>query len=100
MKSISIVILISISFLFMGCTESSTQVENNEDNLPNITGYPVVSTNQSAFYDTSNVISAPSSGNAFYGQDAQYTGNEIQYQDNGDGTITGYGYGINVAKKS
>ena len=88
MKSISIVILISISLLFMGCTESSTQVENNEDNLPNITGYPVVSTNQSVFYDTSNVISAPSSGSSFYGQDAQYTGNEIQYQDNGDGTIT------------
>ena len=88
MKSITIVILTSIWFLFMGCSESSTQVENNGGNLPDITGYPVVSTNQSVFYDTSNVISAPSSGNAFYGQDAQYTRNEIQYQNNGDGTIT------------
>ncbi|MBK7631731.1 MAG: DUF1566 domain-containing protein [Ignavibacteriales bacterium] len=88
MKSISIIALTSIWFLFIGCSESSTQVANNRGNLPNITGYPVVSTNQSVFYDTSNVISAPSSGNAFYGQDAQYTRNEIQYQNNGDGTIT------------
>ncbi len=88
MKSITIVILTSIWFVFMGCSESSTQVENNEGNLPDITGYPVVSTNQSVFYDTSNVISAPSSGSSFYGQDAQYTRNEIQYQNNGDGTIT------------
>ena len=72
----------------MGCTESSTSAEKTDGNLSNITGYPVVSTNQSVFYDTSNVISAPSPGNLFYGQDAQYTRNEIQYQNNGDGTIT------------
>jgi hypothetical protein len=88
MKSISIIALTSIWFLFIGCSESSTQVANNGGNLPNITGYQVVSTNQSLFYDTSNVISAPSLGNSFYGQDAQYTRNEIQYQNNGDGTIT------------
>jgi len=69
----------------MGCSKPSTQ---NEGNLPNVTGYPIVSTNQSIFYDTVNEISAPSSGNAFYGQDAQYTRNEMQYQNNGDGTIT------------
>lgn len=88
MKSIIIAVLTSIWLLFMGCSESSTEVVNNGGNLPNITGYPVVSTNQSVFYDASNVISAPSAGNAFYGQDAQYTRNEIQYQNNGDGTIT------------
>ncbi len=88
MKIIAQIILTSICFIFLGCSESTTQVANNGGNLPNITGYPIVSTNQSLFYDTSNVISAPSLGNSFYGQDAQYTRNEIQYQNNGDGTIT------------
>lgn len=88
MKFITQVVLASIWLIFIGCSESSTQVVNNEGNLPNITGYPIVSTNQSLCYDTSNVIPAPSSGNGFYGQDAQYTRNEMQYQDNGDGTIT------------
>lgn len=88
MKSINVALIISMWFVVIGCSESSTQEVNNGGNLPNITGYPVVSTNQSVFYDTSNVISAPSAGNAFYGQDAQYTRNEIQYQNNGDGTIT------------
>ena len=85
MKSIPIVLLTATCLLFPGCSKSSTQ---NGGNLPNITGYPVVSTNQSVFYDTVNIISAPSSGNAFFGQDAQYTRNEMQYQNNGDGTIT------------
>jgi len=85
LKSITIITLTSICLFFMGCSKPSTQ---NEGNLPNVTGYPIVSTNQSIFYDTVNEISAPSSGNAFYGQDAQYTRNEMQYQNNGDGTIT------------
>ncbi len=50
--------------------------------------YPIVDTNQAVCYDDSGVIACPSEGEAFYGQDAQYTGNVPSYTDNGDGTIT------------
>ena len=50
--------------------------------------YPVVDTGQETFYDTAHEIPEPAPGAAYYGQDAQYTGNVPSYQDNGDGTVT------------
>lgn len=50
--------------------------------------YPIVDTNVSDFYSNSAIISAPSAGERFYGQDAQYQGHQPSYTDNGDGTIT------------
>ena len=50
--------------------------------------YPIVDTDQSTFYDTATVISVPSASEPFYGQDAQYFGNQPSYTDNGDGTVT------------
>lgn len=50
--------------------------------------YPIVDTDQSDCYSDSTSISCPNEGDAFYGQDAQYTGNTPRYQDNGDGTVT------------
>ena len=50
--------------------------------------YPIVDTNQGTCYDNSELIDCPADGEAFYGQDAQYTGNAPSYTDNGDGTIT------------
>lgn len=50
--------------------------------------YPIVDTGVEEFYDNQNIISRPLSGEPFYGQDAHYTGNRPQYEDNGDGTIT------------
>ncbi|MCP4544168.1 MAG: DUF1566 domain-containing protein, partial [Chloroflexi bacterium] len=52
------------------------------------TDYPIVDTGQSVCYDASGAITCPTEGEAFYGQDAQYTGNASSYTDNGDGTIT------------
>lgn len=50
--------------------------------------YPIVDTGQ--FYTCNNVneIDPPEPGEAFYGQDGQFDGNQPSYQDNGDGTIT------------
>lgn len=45
-------------------------------------------TNQGLCYDDSVRIDSPSEGEAFYGQDSQYTGNVPCYTDNGDGTVT------------
>ena len=50
--------------------------------------YPIVDTGQETFYDNYSEIIPPDSGETFYGQDAQYNGNQPSYTDNGDGTIT------------
>lgn len=45
-------------------------------------------TGQSLCYDASSVITCPTTGTAYFGQDAQYGTNVLVYTDNGDGTIT------------
>ncbi len=50
--------------------------------------YPIVDTGQGTCYNNSELIDCPAEGAAFYGQDAQYTGNTPSYTDNGDGTVT------------
>jgi hypothetical protein len=52
------------------------------------TTYKIVDTRQTLCYNNSGIVSAPSLGASFYGQDAQYNGNQPSYKDNGDGTIT------------
>jgi len=49
--------------------------------------YPVVDTRNPGFYSDLAVISSPSPGQAYFGQDAGYQGNAPSYTDNGDGTI-------------
>ena len=56
--------------------------------------YTIVDTGQTSSYDNSAVISAPSQGSAFYGQDAQYQGVQASYKDNGDGTVTDLNTGL------
>lgn len=50
--------------------------------------YPIVDTGVSEFYSDSAIIKEPKSNDKFYGQDANYTGNQPSYTNNGDGTIT------------
>ncbi len=92
MKQSSFKIFVSLIFLLISCGESATSVDpentTQENTLPDISGYPIVSTAQSKCYNNSNEISSPSIGSAFYGQDANYSKNEPQYQDNADGTVT------------
>lgn len=92
MKTLFVIFINLLILTLFACSDSSTAVEedntNGTGNLPDISGYPIVSTNQTVFYDTINEISAPTAGEAFYGQDAQYSRNEPNYVDNGDGTVT------------
>ena len=91
MKTINMLISLIFLFFFLGCSDSESPVEaatGSGDNLPAVSGYPVVSTGQITFYNNFNEISIPASDEKFYGQDAQYKGNEPKYQDNGDGTVT------------
>lgn len=50
--------------------------------------YPIIDTNVSDFYNNNAIITPPSVGESFYGQDAHYNGNQPSYTNNGDGTIT------------
>ena len=79
-------VLFGVIILMNACSKDST--ETTADNLPNITGYPIVGTNQTIFYDTTTEISAPAEGSAFYGQNAMYSGNAPKYVNNDDGTVT------------
>ncbi|MBD3354214.1 MAG: DUF1566 domain-containing protein, partial [Candidatus Lokiarchaeota archaeon] len=70
---------------------NQTQKQTPQDKSTN---YTIVDTNQSNCYNNSNQISCPAENNAFYGQDAQYTGTQPSYTDNRDGTITDNNTGL------
>lgn len=50
--------------------------------------YTIVDTGVNTYYSNTTIISMPQTGQAFFGQDATYLGNEPSYIDNKDGTIT------------
>jgi len=50
--------------------------------------YPIVDTGQVYCYDSSSSTSYPDSGGSYFGQDANYKGNQPSYTDNRDGTIS------------
>jgi len=68
-----------LHFTFSGCYYST---------------YPVIDTGQSRCYNDTTEITCPQPGEAFYGQDAQYDGIKMSYQDNGDGTVTDLNTGL------
>ena len=50
--------------------------------------YAIVDTGQILCYDNASEIEKPNEGSSFFGQDAQYRGNQPSYLDNGDGTVS------------
>jgi hypothetical protein len=50
--------------------------------------YPIVDTGQAQCFDNFSASNCPAAGQPFNGQDAQYSGNQSGYVDNGDGTVT------------
>ncbi len=72
-------------------TEAETAAVSNHTAAPaaqQTLPYAIVDTDQSKCYGATSEIGCPSDGQSFYGQDAQYNGNQPSYTDNGDGTIT------------
>lgn len=84
--------------LVVSCTKSGAEVEKQKSSLPEVSGYPIVGTNQTICYDDRNVIASPQPGEDFYGQDAQFPGHSPEYVDNGDGTVTDMVTGLTWAK--
>jgi len=77
MKRITKIVLSLIIVLSLSATLHAQQLT-----------YPLVDTGQELCYDNSDEITAPDPGEPSYGQDAQIDGNQPDYTDNGDGTIT------------
>jgi Protein of unknown function (DUF1566) len=76
---------------------SKTTAPTTSQTATSNSAYRVIATNQTTFYNDSTAISeVPTSGQAFYGQDAQYNGRQARpsYKDNGNGTVTDNGTGL------
>ncbi|MBM4046370.1 MAG: DUF1566 domain-containing protein, partial [Planctomycetes bacterium] len=50
--------------------------------------YKIIDTGQVRSYNNTTEMTTPTSGQSFYGQDANYTGYAPSYRDNGDGTVS------------
>ncbi len=86
--------ILSAIILFSASCSKNDETINQVENLPDITSYPIVGTNQTSYYGNHGEISAPASGEAFYGQNADYPGTSPGYEDNRDGTITDLATGL------
>jgi len=54
----------------------------------------IIDTMQISCYDDNEEISCPELNEAYFGQDAQYSGSQFSYIDNGDGTVTDINTGL------
>ncbi len=79
----SAVALLSVVLYLISCGGGSKQ------------SYQIVATGQVASYDGAGNVITPKSGDALYGQDADYLkGAKMSYKDNGDGTVTDKNTGL------
>ena len=72
-------------------TENTNLNEQEINNLELTTPdkpFTIVDTGVTDYYSNDALISKPSINDSFFGQDANYSGNQPSYTDNGDGTIT------------
>lgn len=56
------------SFIIRRMREKDSSTDGTSDNLPNITGVPLVGTNQSVSYNSTTIFTKPTSGQDYYGQ--------------------------------
>jgi hypothetical protein len=78
--------------IFTACNNNNIILNEDDETiiaLPKVDKpYTIVDTAVKDFYSNSNIISKPTSGEEFYGQDATYSGNQPSYTNNSNGTIT------------
>lgn len=78
------VILIAVALSIFACENDNSENITNDD-FPELSGYNIVDTGQEECFDNTNTIAAPSAGEDFYGQDAQFDGNQPAYTLSSDG---------------
>ena len=77
------IIIVGLTSLFAFCS-----TDQGIEELPHEANYKIVDTGTRDFYSDREVIPEPLTGDAYYGQDAHYHGNQPSYTDPGDGTVT------------
>ncbi|WP_222844132.1 Lcl C-terminal domain-containing protein [Saccharicrinis aurantiacus] len=93
------ILLLLMGMLLLSCSDDdNNDVESPEDeevttpddnDIVLSLKYQIVDTKQTVYYDNAQVLAvAPKEGEAFYGQDAQFTNNSPSYTSNADGTVT------------
>jgi hypothetical protein len=85
MKKMGLLIVAGLLSL-LACEKDETPLQENETILSY--NYPIVDAKVEDFYTDLDITSTLSESDAFYGQDANYTGNTPSYTNNEDGTIT------------
>ncbi|MHC4432378.1 MAG: Lcl C-terminal domain-containing protein, partial [Planctomycetota bacterium] len=80
-------VLCMVIFIWIQCVSAA---QARDDVVP----YTIVDTVQVRCYSDDAEIEYPKPNADFFGQDAQYVGNEPAYQDNGDGTVTDLNTGL------
>ena len=99
-------LMIGVMLLLIMSLTGCKKMDSSEDEMqivprePAYTGcYPIVGTSQSSCWDSAGNIIAPVFGEAFYGQDAQYTHTSPVYSNSSDGlTVKDESYRLNVAE--
>jgi len=82
-------LLVNLPYTFASCSDSDDSVNPQQTTDNTFDGkYVIIDTYQTTCYDNNAVITDPSLGEDFYGQDAQHTGNLSNFVDNGNGTVT------------
>jgi len=76
---IAVCVFLAFSLIQPGC---------KSDSPPSNVGSYLVDTGQTGCYSANAAIGCPAAGQAFHGQDAQYSSAQMSYRDNGDGTVT------------
>lgn len=87
MRTLLLIMGIVATTFIVGCDNNDDENEPKPEVQVEDT-YAIVDTGTKDYYSDVAVISAPAVGAPFYGQDANYSGNQPSYTDNGDGTIT------------
>lgn len=99
MKTLKIFILFTIAFMFFACSEDDSVISSDTDEvtLEDVDVNPeyiVIDTGQKNYYNSDgDVIDAPSAGESFFGQDAQFDGTQFSFEVS-DGIVTDLNTGL------
>lgn len=85
---LNLILPIILASSIMSCDTNDGNNMDVVNNLPDISGYPIVDTGTKDFYSDKTLIAEQNETTNFYGQDANYQGNQPSYTNNNNGTIT------------
>jgi len=98
MKKFKIIIFAALFLFTVACSDDDNEITDSDNNTetnavdtstPSVNNYVLIATGQTKTYDEDGLEVTVSEGDALYGQDGHYKkGEEMEYQDNGDGTVT------------